>query len=606
MIVREPLMNQKHATTLTLAAIILFGAISNAVPLGNAEAAWVEVIVGFRDAPNVELLRQVGGEILQVYDLIPAVYASVPKTALAQLQADPKVAYVEENSEVKAAGTVRWAVESIGAPQAWSQSTGLGVKVAVLDSGVGPVNDVTVYGGYDFINNDDDARDDFGHGTMVAGIIAASVESSLGIAGVAPNAQLYSVKVLNSEGKGTLNQAILGIQWAVSHGMQIISMSWNLVDSNNLRNAVDAAYNQGVLLVGAAGNVGEIQSGLVGCPACYESVIAVSATKENNVHLESSCVGEEIELAAPGEMVYSIGLDNTTWCGNGTSYATGYVSGTAALVWAKNPSLTNVQVRAILAATAVDLQPSDGQDRDIFYGYGLVNASAAVAATPSNSLATFSWTPSRVYAGVPVHFDASASFGGVSGFTSYQWSFGDGATATETSPVVAHTFASQGDYTVNLLVSNEFGFSNSTARTVEVLQDTQAPSTSDNYDDALHTSPFTITLTASDGESGVAETYYRINDGASKRVSVDGHPQITVDGLNNKLEYWSVDCVGNEESPHKVVSGIKLDTTPQATPTPTPTVEPKDGEFPFWAVAAVVLAVGAAVAVALVAWFRRK
>ncbi len=171
-------MKPRDYVAFVLIAIVFVGVFSSALPLGKADAGRVDVIVGFTETPDLELLRQVGGEIIQVYDLIPAVYASLPKTALGQLQADPKIAYIEENSEIKASGTVRWAVERIEAPQAWSQSTGVGVKVAVLDTGVGPHMDLTVADGYDFVNNDADASDDVGHGTMVAGIIAASSSSS--------------------------------------------------------------------------------------------------------------------------------------------------------------------------------------------------------------------------------------------------------------------------------------------------------------------------------------------------------------------------------------------------------------------------------------------
>ncbi len=396
---------------------------------------------------------------------------------------------------------------------------------------------------------------------MVAGIIATSSSSALGAAGVAPNAQIYAVKILNDEGVGNLNQAILGIQWAIDHDMQIISMSWNLIDENYaLKQAVDTAYSRGLLLVGAAGNIGEILTG-VGCPACYDSVIAVSAVKENNRRLEDSCCGPEIELAAPGENVYSIGLTNTTYWGTGTSYSTGYVSGTAALVWAKNPSLTNIQVRNILDTTAVDLQPADGSDRDIFFGYGLVNASAAVFATPSNFNAIFSWTPHSAYVGGGTVFDASASFGGATGFTSYTWNFGDGTTSLTTdSPAVEHVFTSEGTYNVNLAVSDAFGFQDSIGQTVSVTLDTEAPVTVDNYDGKTHTTAFTINLTATDDLSGVAEIYYKINDGPTQTVTINGQPYINLEGAN-KLEYWSEDYAGNQETPHKIIDNITIDSS---------------------------------------------
>jgi len=144
-------------------------------------------------------------------------------------------------------------------------------------------------------------------------------------------------------------------------------------------------------------------------------------------------------------------------------------------------------------------------------------------------------------------------------------------------------------------------------------------------------------LTAADtGGSGIADTYYKINDGETKTINANGQPQITVNGLNNKLEYWSIDNAGNEESPHKVLTNIKLDTNPQATPTPSPSVQPtptpspstsptsqpttqptltptqtptgspQDGQFLVLLVVGVVSVVAVAAVVALIAWFKRK
>ncbi len=584
-----------------LALTVLASFLFYATAVGASENLTVDVIVGFNGTPDSKLLTSYGGEVLEVYSIIPAVHAVLPKNAINQLTENSKVEYITENSQIQAAGTLRWAIENIGATQAWNQSTGEGVKIAVLDSGVGPVNDLKVYGGYNFIDNNQDTRDAFGHGTLIAGIIAVSSSSSLGVAGVAPNAEIYAVKVLNDEGVGTLNQAISGIQWAIDHGMQIISMSWNLFDNSYaLKQAVDNAYSKGILLVGAAGNAGEFMTG-VGCPACYDSVIAVSAVTEDNLQLDESCCGEEIELSAPGELTYSIGIDNTTWAGTGTSYSTAYVTGAAALVWAKNPSLTNIQVRNILDTTAIDLQPNDDQYRDIFFGYGLVNASAAVFATPTNFDAAFSWAPSTACVGAQTVFDASASFGGASGFTLYTWNFGDGTTTVNTeNPIVKHVFASEGTFTVNLLVSDDFGFQDSISQTVSVTRDSEGPVTHDNYDGSTHTAAFTITLTATDDLSGVAEIYYKINDSPTQTVTANGQPLISSEGVN-KLEYWSEDAAGNQETPHKTINNIILGsgnqqtTSPTSTqPTPTSTsgnTLPLYEQTVFWVIIGIVLAV---------------
>ena len=296
------------------------------------------------------------------------------------------VAFVE--AQVTAASeAINWAAYQINAPTAWTQSTGAGIKIAVLDTGVGPVDDVKVYGGYNFVDNNQDITDRHGHGTVIASIIAAThTNSATGLLGIAPNAQIYAVKIMDDQGNINLERAILGVRWAIDNDMQIISISWCINDRNNaLKQVLDEAYSKGILIVAAAGNTGEVAHG-VGCPAVYSSTIAVSAIKEDKSRLEVACTGEEIELTGPGAYVYGIGPGNSIYWGTGTSFAVPYVTGTAALVWAKNASLTNMQVRDILCKTATDLQPFDGLERDIFFGYGLINATAAIQAATTSSV----------------------------------------------------------------------------------------------------------------------------------------------------------------------------------------------------------------------------
>jgi len=178
------------------------------------------------------------------------------------------------------------------------------------------------------------------------------------------------------------------------------------------------------------------------------------------------------------------------------------------------------------------------------------------------------YSPVVLYANVTaVDFDATASFGEYSSIANYTWDFGDGTVVTLDVPITAHTFVSSGEYNVTLTVTDEYGFQNGTSTNITVLEDATPPVTADDYDGAWHTSDFTITLTAVDEGSGVAETYYRINDGPTRAVSADGHPVIAEEGADNKLEYWSVDYAGNEE-PHKVLTGIKLDKTAPIIRTP--------------------------------------
>jgi subtilisin family serine protease len=634
-------MKRENIAMLVLAALVLCGAFSVSAQQFVLAGSYNEVIVGFKGIPDLELVQQYGGVVHQVYSLIPAIYVSLPQATISMLKEKPNVAYIAGDNALSASGQVNWAADAVNASMAWSQSMGAGVKVAVLDTGVGPTRDLTVLGGYNFVGNNNNYSDDNGHGTMVAGIIACTANSSLGISGVAPVSQIFAVKMLDKNGDGSVNQAVEGIQWAVDNGMQIISMSWTLNDKNSaLQNALQVAYNRGLLLVAAAGNTGDVSSS-IWCPASFDSVIAVSGIRQDYTRLADSCFGPKIELTAPGEMVYSTWLNNQLGVGTGTSMAAPFVSGAAALIWSKNPSLTNVQVRAILDGTAVDLGSTG---KDIFYGFGLVNASAAVLAAPSNLAVSFSYSPVVAYAAVQVNFDAAASFGEVNGYTTYAWDFGDGFSTHSYSPVTSHIFASSGSYSVSLVVNDTFGFSNSTVQTVSVQKDSVAPITSNNFDGLVHTTAFTIVLTAQDSQSGVAAIYYKINDGQIQNVSTSGQPWISAIGLNNKLEYWSTDRAGNTEE-HKVLTDIKLDTSvasSQPTQSPTPTVKPtidstvkptvdytampsptgeistsptstndvtikSDGqELPLWLLYISILAVGIVVMSVVALWLRRK
>jgi subtilisin len=217
----------------------------------------------------------------------------------------------------------------------------------------------------------------------VAGIIAAE-ENGIGIIGVAPEADLYAVKVLDGAGFGTEAWIIAGIEWAVLNGIEIINLSLEGPDTQGLHDACDIAYDAGVLLVAAGGNslAGE---GPVGYPAAYESVIAVTATDAFDMPGYFSPVGEELELAAPGVDVLSTVAGESYDSLSGTSQATPHVTGTAALHILSNTEdlsgdglVNNEDVRLKLQLTAVDL--GDAGKDDIF-GYGLVNAAEASFAT---------------------------------------------------------------------------------------------------------------------------------------------------------------------------------------------------------------------------------
>jgi len=353
------------------------------------------VIVGFHRKPELaEMAIMRGatssGGIKRTFHLIPAMAASLTEEEIENLKKDSNVAYVEDDAIFKAVAvgdeyTNAWGVLHIGADVAHANGNkGMGVKIAVIDTGIDYNHedlDGNYAGGWDFVFDDNDPFDDntISHGTHVAGIIAAE-ENGIGVIGVAPEADLYAVKVLDGGGFGLESWVIAGLEWAVDNGMDIVNLSLEGPHGESLQAACDSAYNAGILLVAAGGNT---SGGSVSYPAAYESVIAVTATDANDVRAYFSPVGPELELAAPGvDILSTVTIANGNYSLlSGTSQAAPHVAGAAALSILSNTKdlngdglLDNKDVRRKLQMTATDL---GDPGLDSIYGFGLVNAAAA-------------------------------------------------------------------------------------------------------------------------------------------------------------------------------------------------------------------------------------
>jgi subtilisin family serine protease/plastocyanin len=293
----------------------------------------------------------------------------------------------------------QWGIRKIFANTAWDFTLGShNVTVAVLDTGIDYThddltanmwNDGSGHYGYDFWNDDSDPMDDningyeggvwtsnvnIFHGTHVAGVVGAVTDNAIGIAGVA-QCRLMAVKVMNESGEGTDATVAQGIIWATDHEAQIITMSLG-VDSQTLAltNAVRYASNHGVLLVAASGNEG-LSS--VSFPAAYGQVIAVGATDKLDHRASFSNYGMGLELMAPGVQIWSAEQGDRYQELSGTSTATPFVAGVAALMLSVNPGLTPTQIRTVLNDTAQDLQ-TPGWDSTT--GWGIIDAHASVQA----------------------------------------------------------------------------------------------------------------------------------------------------------------------------------------------------------------------------------
>jgi len=287
--------------------------------------------------------------------------------------------------------SLQWGPQKIEADWAWNTTIGdPSVLVAVIDTGIDwdhpdlAANYVAL--GYDWVNDDPDPMDDEGHGTHCAGIIAAVINNSIGVAGLA-QVRIMAEKGLDQYGQGYEDDLANAIIHAVDQGADVLSNSWGgYGESALIHDAVKYAYDSGVLVIAAAGN--EATSTKL-YPAAYDEVIAVSATDEYDNPAYFTNFGEWVELAAPGVDIYSTYWDNTYRSMSGTSMATPHVAGVAALVWSQFPNMTREWVRAQLRYAADDLGDPGFDD---YYGYGRINARNAVEqAPPDHDLLIFDW-----------------------------------------------------------------------------------------------------------------------------------------------------------------------------------------------------------------------
>ena len=339
-----------------------------------------------------------GGAVIKQINRLNAQVVQVPAGQIAaQIQAyqkDSSVEYVEPDYIVRVIDAPndtyfgqQWGLTKIKAQEAWNYTTGnSSVKVAILDTGIDqdhPDLASRIVANQN-LSSSATIDDLYGHGTHVAGIVAALTNNGIGVAGVGYNTSLMNVKVMDDTGNGFDSDLASGIIWAADNGAKVINMSLGGADASiTLENAVNYAWNKGVVLVASAGNNGNSQTNY---PAYYTNCIAVAATDQNDAKSSFSTYGSWVDVAAPGSSILSTLPNHANYVQqhygagfsygllSGTSMAAPFSSGLAALIWATQYGTSAFAVRSRIENTA-DAVPGTG----VYWQNGRINAYKAVS-----------------------------------------------------------------------------------------------------------------------------------------------------------------------------------------------------------------------------------
>src|SRR3989338_5529200 len=293
---------------------------------------------------SVKHLKQVAGVRIGLGKKIIV----VSNTTIEDLEKEKGITYIEPDYKIYSLGEITpWNFEAIGFNfSKINKEFGKNVRIAVLDTGA-DYNLLSIKSGYDFVNNDSDAFDDNGHGTFVSQILKLP-NSNLPL----PSSEIYAVKVLDENGVGFVSNVIEGINWAMNNDIDIISMSFGgNDDSSFLKETINEAYNQGLLLVGAAGNSNEP---IILFPAAYDNVVSVGSINENLERSSFSNYGDNLDFVAPGENII-VTDGNNHFIVQGTSFSAPHVGAVASAYLSDNQSLSNNDLWEKLRENALDL-----------------------------------------------------------------------------------------------------------------------------------------------------------------------------------------------------------------------------------------------------------
>lgn len=357
-----------------------------------AHASAAQIVVGFKPgstglerAAALKAARAgTGVAIPRVDARVIRVRDAAAPAVLRALARQRAVRYAQRDAAAQATWTPndphlgsQWGLAKVRATSAWDGALGSSVLIADVDSGVDynhPDLAAKVVLGYDYVAGDADPYDEHGHGTHVGGIAAAITDNATGVAGMAPSARILAVRVLDANGSGYMSNVAKGVIYSADKGARVINLSLGgSSGSTALLDAVNYAVAKGAIVACAAGNDG---TSSLSYPARYDGCTSVAATDSSDVKASFSNWGSGLDLSAPGVGILSTvrGGGYQSW--SGTSMATPIVSGLAALLYSQG--LDRSSVLSKMTSTATDLGASG---YDTTYGYGRIDAAAAVAAS---------------------------------------------------------------------------------------------------------------------------------------------------------------------------------------------------------------------------------
>lgn len=603
-----------------------------------------ELIIKFKDnVPETrrdQILSRLRMKRMAIHEKIGAIRYRLPrlgrlKEIIEECKKDENIDYVEPNYFVYTHFTpndqyfsYQWNFDNPGTgginmKEAWNTSTGnSNAVVAIVDTGIAYENysdpktgeyyrapdlaQTSFVPGYDFTNNDSHPNDDNGHGTHVAGVVAQSTDNGLGVAGIAFNASLMPIKVLDEDGAGTSFDVADGITWATDNGADVINLS---IGSNGasttIRRACEYAHDNGVTVVCSTGNDGDNQ---LSYPAFYDQCcIAVGATRYDETKTFYSNFGTGLDLVAPGgdasvdqnfdgvgdgilQQTFANGNrgDFQYWLYNGTSMAAPHVSGVAALLIASGVATTPQEVRAALQNTAKDLG-APGWDPE--YGWGLIDAAAALkynggsspSPVPLPNVAPIA-DPGGPYSGASrtsIAFDGSGSSDENNDQLTYSWNFGDNRTGSGVNPT--HSYFNDGTYIVTLRVSDgQFeSVPVSTTATVTTPNEKPVANPGGPYSAKVGESIRFNGTQSRDSDGSISLYSWNFGDGNFETGSRPFHTYAAAGNYTVSLEVTDNQGAKHTQSTQATITQDTPAPTPTPTPDPTPSPNPPSNNVLF-------------------------